>query len=112
LDAELQRIVVKFRPVTVRQVFYQAVNRGLVPKSESTGYRVVQRRLRILREVRSILHGHIVDGTRYVHGHIRHRSLDEFTAYAAGSYRRDYWADSLVRVEGDQTAAAMENVLS
>jgi hypothetical protein len=73
LDAELQRIVVTFRPVTVRQVFYQAVNRGLVPKSESTGYRVVQRRLCVLREVGSILHGHIVDGTRYVHGHTRHR---------------------------------------
>jgi hypothetical protein len=99
LDAELQRIVANFCPVTVRQVFYQAVNRGLVPKSESKGYRVVQRRLCVLREVRCILHGHIVDGTRYVHGHPRHRSLDEFTAYAAGSYRRDYWADSPVRVE-------------
>jgi hypothetical protein len=99
LDAELKRIVVKFRPVTVRQVFYQVVNRGLVPKSESTGYRVVQRRLCVLREARCILHGDIVDGTRYVHGHMRHRSLDEFTAYAAGSYRRDYWADSPVRVE-------------
>jgi hypothetical protein len=99
LDAELQRIVEAFRPVTVRQVFYQAVNRRMVPKNEITGYRVVQRRLCVLREVRRIPHGHIVDGTRYVHGHTRHRNLDEFTAYAAGSYRRDYWADSPVRLE-------------
>ena len=46
----LIEIVEQFRPVTVRQVFYQAVNRGLVPKSETKGYRVVQRRLVALRE--------------------------------------------------------------
>ncbi len=39
------KIVEDFSPATVRQVFYQAVNRGLVPKSETKGYRVVQRRL-------------------------------------------------------------------
>jgi hypothetical protein len=50
LDGALIEIVEQFRPVTVRQVFYQAVNRGLVPKSETKGYRVVQRRLVALRE--------------------------------------------------------------
>src|SRR5687768_11126616 len=45
LDEALVKIVADFRPATVRQVFYQAVNRALVPKSETTGYRVVQRRL-------------------------------------------------------------------
>ena len=37
LDAALVEIVEQFSPVTVRQVFYQAVNRGLVPKSAATG---------------------------------------------------------------------------
>jgi hypothetical protein len=50
LEFALQEIVEQFRPVTVRQVFYQAVNRGLVPKNETKGYRVVQRRLVVLRE--------------------------------------------------------------
>ena len=39
----LAEIVYDFSPATVRQVFYQAVNRGLVPKSETKGYRAVQR---------------------------------------------------------------------
>ncbi len=50
LDTALCEIVEQFSPVTVRQVFYQAVNRALVPKSETKGYRVVQRRLVALRE--------------------------------------------------------------
>ena len=48
LDDALREIVDQFKPVTVRQVFYQAVNRALVPKSETKGYRVVQRRLVVL----------------------------------------------------------------
>ena len=43
LDEALAEIVYDFSPATVRQVFYQAVNRGLVPKSETKGYRAVQR---------------------------------------------------------------------
>ena len=35
LDAALREIVEQFSPVTVRQVFYQAVNRALVHKSET-----------------------------------------------------------------------------
>jgi len=49
LDAALIEIVEQGSPVTVRQAFYQAVNRGLVPESETKGYRVVQRRLAALR---------------------------------------------------------------
>lgn len=35
LDAALVNIVAEFEPATVRRVFYQAVNRSLVPKSET-----------------------------------------------------------------------------
>jgi hypothetical protein len=111
LDAELWRIVEQFRPVTVRQVFYQAVNRGLVPKDEAKGYRVVQRRLVALRESGVIPYGHIVDGTRYVHGYQRYNDLKEFTAYAAGLYRKDYWANSEVNVEVWLEKDALKGVL-
>ena len=37
LDSAFIEIVEEFSPVTVRQVFYQAVNRSLVPKSKSKG---------------------------------------------------------------------------
>ena len=53
----LWEIVDQYRPVTVRQVFYQAVNRNLVPKSETKGYRVVQRRLVALRKSGEIPYG-------------------------------------------------------
>src|SRR5215213_1457196 len=94
LDAALTEIIMDFRPATVRQVFYQAVNRDLVPKSETKGYRVVQRRLVALRESGEVPYGFIVDGTRYVHGQRRYYDLDEFTTCAAGLYRKDYWAAS------------------
>ena len=111
LDAALVKIIAQFSPVTVRQVFYQAVNRGLVPKSETKGYRVVQRRLVVLRESGEIPHGDIVDGTRYVHGHRRYNDLDEFTTYAAGLYRKDYWAASEVNVEVWLEKDALKGVL-
>jgi hypothetical protein len=111
LDYALCEIVDQFRPVTVRQVFYQAVNRALVPKSETKGYRVVQRRLVALRESGDIPHGDIVDGTRYVHGHRRYHDLDEFTTYAAGLYRKDYWSTSDVIVEVWLEKDALKGVL-
>jgi hypothetical protein len=111
LDAALIEIVEQFRPVTVRQVFYQAVNRGLVPKSETKGYRVVQRRLVALRGSWAIPYGHIVDGTRNVHGYRRYNDLDEFTTYAAGLYRKDYWATSEVNVEVWLEKDALKGVL-
>ena len=111
LDAALMEIVEQFNPVTVRQVFYQAVNQGLVPKSETKGYRVVQRRLVVLRESGVIPYGYVVDGTRYVHGHRRYNDLDEFTSYAAGLYRKDYWADSVVNVEVWLEKDALKGVL-
>jgi hypothetical protein len=111
LDAALVEIVEQFSPVTVRQAFYQAVNRGLVPKSESKGYRVVQRRLVALRESGTIPYGYIVDGTRYVHGYRRYDDLAEFTIYAAGLYRKDYWATPEVNVEVWLEKDALKGVL-
>jgi hypothetical protein len=111
LDEALAEIVADFRPATVRQVFYQAVNRSIVPKSETTGYRVVQRRLVALREAGEIPYGWIVDGTRYVTGHTRYRDLAEFTDYAAGLYRKDYWDGADVNVEVWLEKEALKGVL-
>jgi hypothetical protein len=98
LDAALAEIVGAFAPVTVRQVFYQAVDRDLVPKDEASGYGLVQGRLAALRGSRDIPCGCIVDGTRHVHGHGRFKDLDEFAVAVAGLYRKDYWATSEVKV--------------
>jgi hypothetical protein len=111
LDEALIKIVARFEPVTVRQVFYQAVNWRLVPKDETKGYRVVQRRLVALRKRGDVPYGCIVDGTRYVHGYQRYDDLDEFTTYAAGLYRKDYWAASDVNVEVWLEKDALKGVL-
>jgi hypothetical protein len=57
LDRDLVKIVADIEPATVRQVFYQGAVRGLVPKDEARGYKLVQRRLVKLRESGEIPYG-------------------------------------------------------
>jgi hypothetical protein len=85
--------------MTVRQVFYQATVRGLVPKDETRGYRVVQRRLVQLREEGHVPYGWITDNARMVRGMSRYRDLGAFANEVSELYRRDYWARSSERVE-------------
>jgi hypothetical protein len=99
LDGALTDIVAEIEPATVRQVFYQAVVRGLVPKDEAKGYKLVQRRLLKLRESREIPYGWITDNVRIVRGHARYEGPDQYARVAAEFYRRDYWAESPVNVE-------------
>lgn len=99
LDAALVDIARTHRPITVRGAFYQAVNRSLVPKDETKGYRLVQRRLLKLRESLDIPYGWITDGSRTVYGHIRYRNADEFARTVKTRYRQDYWSDAEEYVE-------------
>ena len=99
LDRVLADVVAEIQPATVRQVFYQAVVLGLVPKDEAKGYKLVQRRLVALRQRRVIPCGWITDNVRVVCGYDRYRSPGEYARVAAEFYRRDYWADSPVNVE-------------
>lgn len=99
LDNKLVEIVGEIEPATVRQTFYQATIHGLVPKDETKGYRLVQRRLLHLRESKEIPYGWITDNARMVRGHTRHAGPEEFVSEIAGRYRRDYWSESPVRVE-------------
>jgi hypothetical protein len=99
LDDALVRIVAANRPITVRGVFYRAVAEGLVPKDETRGYRVVQRRLVKLRVESDIPYGWITDGSRTVHGYVRYRDADEFASTVKVRYRQDYWRDAEEYVE-------------
>ena len=99
LDAALVEIIRQDPPMTVRQVFYQATVRGLVPKHETKGYRVVQRRLVTLREEGIVPYGWITDNARLVRRLNRWENQQAFAQEAALLYRRDYWARSHERVE-------------
>jgi hypothetical protein len=112
LDISLAEIVAEIEPATVRQVFYQAVVRGLVPKDEAKGYKLVQRRLLKLRESGEVPYGWITDNVRTVRGHDRYEGPDDYARVAAEFYRRDYWADSPVNVEVWLEKDALAGVLA
>jgi len=98
LDVALAGIVEEIQPATVRQVFYQAVVRGLVPKDEK-GYKVVQRRLAELRKMGTIPYRWITDNVRVVRGRKRYNSPEQYAKFVAEFYHKQYWADSDVNVE-------------
>lgn len=99
LRAELLEIVAAGKPMTVRQIFYQATVRGLVPKDEGRGYKVVQRLLVQMREEGQLPYRWITDSLRIVRGYTRWGSAAGFAQDVASLYRRDYWAGAAVRVE-------------
>jgi hypothetical protein len=115
LDGAVAEIVGEIEPATVRQVFYQAVVRGLVPKDEARGYKLVQRRLLKLRESGEVPYGWITDNVRIVRGHNRYEGPNDYARVAAEFYRRDYWAESPVNVEvwleKDALAGVLEPVV-
>jgi hypothetical protein len=99
LDAALVQIAGTYVPITVRRAFYRAVVQGMMPKDETKGYRVVQRRLLKLRESGEIPYGWIADRSRRVLGYARYRDADEFARTVKVRYRQDYWAEADEYVE-------------
>jgi hypothetical protein len=86
----------------VRGVYYVCLGLDLVDKDHGDkrpNYDKVQRRLLAMRRKGDLPYGWITDGSRPVYGHIRYRNLDDFFRQAAGTYRKEYWQDSPVRVE-------------
>lgn len=112
IDRALVEIVEDQKPMTVRQAFYQATVRQLVPKDEARGYRVVQRRLVTLRESKRIPYGWITDNIRFVHGYSRYGGITEFANDVSGLYRRDYWRESDVQVQVWIEKDALASVIS
>src|SRR5262245_15958971 len=61
---ELYWIIYDGKPMTVRQVFYQATVRGLVEKAES-GYGKVQADLTVMRRAGELPYDWLADNTRW-----------------------------------------------
>ena len=87
------------RRMTVRQVFYQAVSRGLVPKSENEGYNVIQRNLLEMRRLGHLPYRLVADvSRRYMKQETYNglgAALDQWMDY----YRQDMWANKDIRAE-------------
>ena len=99
LEEALLAIVQEQHPMTVRQVFYQAVSRGLVPKTEVAYQTVVVRLLVRLRKQGRMPYGWIVDETRWVRKPVSFTGLDAALQHVVEYYRRDLWAEAPVHVE-------------
>jgi hypothetical protein len=94
----LLNIVSAMRPMTVRQVFYQASVRGLVDKTEA-GYRQVQNDLVLLRREKVMPYGWLADNTRFQRKPDTFSSVEEALEETARFYRKSLWADADAYVE-------------
>jgi hypothetical protein len=98
LDDLLVSIVAKHERITVRGVFYQAVNVKAVEKTEAA-VGLIGRRLLLLRRSGRIPYSRIVDESRIVYGLNRYGGLADLAEDAAELYRRDYWRDAEYAVQ-------------
>jgi hypothetical protein len=91
LDA-LYDIVAEQQPMTVRQVFYQATVRGLIPKTEN-GYQMVGTALSQMRLSGRLPFAWIADNTRLMRKPTTFRSLESAIRSTAHFYRKALWTD-------------------
>ena len=90
--AALYKIVNAMKPMTVRQVFYQASVRGFVEKSEG-GYNKVQTDLTKMRKEGDLPYGWLVDHTRRRRKPYTCDSIAEALEDTITQYRRALWRD-------------------
>jgi hypothetical protein len=86
------------RPMTVRQVFYQATVRGIVEKAE-TGYNKVQTDLTLMRRDGWLPYSWLADNTRWQRKPDTFNSVEEALKETARFYRKALWADAYAYVE-------------
>jgi hypothetical protein len=85
-------IIAEMQPVTVRQVFYLATVRGLVPKTES-GYDMVQSDLVKMRRAGELPYGWLADSTRWMRKPTTFDGVKEALDATARLYRKALWRD-------------------
>jgi hypothetical protein len=81
------------KPMTVRQVFYQATVREIVEKAE-TGYAKVQTDLTVMRRAGDLPYDWLADNTRWQRKPLTFDSIKEALKHTAAFYRRNLWADA------------------
>src|SRR5262245_53316873 len=95
------------KPMTVRQVFYQATVRGLVEKAES-GYAKVQTDLTVMRRAGDLPYDWLADNTRWQRKPRTFNSIEAALRETAAFYRKSLWtnADSYVEIWLEKDALA------
>jgi hypothetical protein len=103
VEAEARRealldIIDDGKPMTVRQVFYQATVRGLVEKAES-GYAKVQTDLTVMRRAGDLPYDWLADNTHWQRKPRTFSSVEEALKETAKFYRKSLWDDADAYVE-------------
>jgi hypothetical protein len=94
----LLTIIRAMRPMTVRQVFYQATVRGLVEKTEA-GYTKVQTDLVIMRKSGLLPYHRLTDNTRWQRKPRSFNGVEAALEHTAQFYRKNLWAEADAYVE-------------
>ena len=94
----LYEIVSAMRPMTVRQVFYQATVRDIVEKTEA-GYTKVQTDLVLMRKAGALPYDWLADNTRWQRKPRTFASIQQALDDTARLYRKALWADADCYVE-------------
>jgi hypothetical protein len=94
----LLAIVDDGRPMTVRQVFYQATVRGLVAKVEAS-YAKVQNDLTLMRRAKELPYDWLADNTRWQRKPRTFDSVEDALNETAQFYRKNLWRDADCYVE-------------
>jgi hypothetical protein len=95
---DLYDIIAAGRPMTVRQVFYQATVRGIVEKAE-TGYRKVQTDLTLMRRAGDLPYDWLADNTRWQRKPRTYSGVADALEQTARFYRKALWDDADCYVE-------------
>lgn len=111
LIGDLRDIVAEKKPMTLRQVFYQATVHGFVEKTEA-GYRQVQRMLVEMRRSGELPYSFIADNTRSVYREETFDSPADALTMTAHFYRKALWSTAPVRVEVWHEKDALSGVIS
>jgi len=86
------------KPMTVRQVFYQATVHGLVEKAES-GYAKVQTDLTVMRRTGDLPYDWLADNTRWQRKPRTFNSVEDALRETAAFCRKSLWTDADAYVE-------------
>src|SRR5262249_13219811 len=95
------------KPMTVRQVFYQATVRGIVEKAE-TGYTKIQTDLTLMRRAGALPYDWLADNTRWQRKPRTFDSIESALEETARFYRKSLWtgADCYVEIWLEKDALA------
>ena len=94
----LSAIVRDMKPMTVRQVFYQATVKGVIEKTEA-GYVKVQTDLVLMRKAGELPYQWLADNTRWQRKPRSFDSVEQALQDTARLYRKNLWADADAYVE-------------